>query len=152
MKRSQFRLSLLMMVGAAVISSSVAAQEHLEAVIRKYKNIKSADINVITQKDPKTLKLLQIITSITIRENLPQATAEILEAFEKDKPKAFQAIDGRTKGRVQPMYNFIVDKSFLTYALTEETDSVMITKIERPEEMIKTYRRIYRGEESEEGR
>lgn len=139
MKRNQLRFKMLV-VGAAVFSSSVFAQENLEAVIRKYKNVKSADINVITQKDPKSLKLQQIITTITIYENLPAATAEILDAFEKDKPNAYQAIEGRTNGRMQPFYNFIVAKSYLTYVMTEEENSVVITKIERPEEIVKAYR------------
>lgn len=125
---------------AVMLTGPVWAQKNLEAVIDKYKNLKSTDVNVVTQKDPQTLKLQQIVTTITIYENPPQVVAEILAAFEKDKPLSYQAIDVREKGRMQPFYNFLVDNSYLSYAMAEEEKSVVITKIERPKEQVSTRR------------
>ncbi len=141
MKRNRIACMWLA-VWAVMLAGPVWAQKNLEAVIDKYKNLKSTDINVITQKDPKTLKLQQIVTTITIYENVPQVAAEVLAAFEKDKPESYQAIDVREKGRMQPFYNFRVDNSYFSYAMAEDEKSVVITKIERPEEQISTRRKI----------
>lgn len=137
MKKNQMKCMLL--AGLAVLlSSPVFAQENLEAVIRKYKEVKSTDIHVITQKDPKTLKLQQIITTIAIHENVPAATTEILGAFEKDKPQSYQAIDGWSGGRLQPFYNFFTQGKYTSYAMSENEKSVTITKIERPDDEVKS--------------
>lgn len=133
MKKNQIKCMLL--AGLAVFLSSPAfAQENLEAVIRKYKDVKSTDLNVITQKNPETLKLQQIVTTITIHENVPAVTTEILAAFEKDKPKSYQAIEGRSRGRLKPFYNFLTQGKYVSYAMSENEKSVTITKIERPAE------------------
>lgn len=141
MKRN--RISCIWLALWAVMLTGPAwAQKNLEAVIDKYKNLKSTDINVITQKDPKTLKLRQIVTTITIYENPSQVVAEVLAAFEKDKPGAYQTIDVREKGRMQPFYNFLIDNSDVSYGMDEGEKSVTITKIERRKEQAGTHRKI----------
>lgn len=133
MKKNQM-LCMLLAGWAALFSSPVFAQENLEAVIRKYKDVKSTDINVITQKDPETLELQQIVTTVTIRQNVPAVATEILAAFEKDKPKAYQAIEGRSGGGdLRPFYNFLSEGKHVSYAMGRDKNSVTITKIERPD-------------------
>lgn len=128
---------------AALLSSPAFAQENLEAVIRKYKDVKSTELNVITKKNPETLKLQQIITTITIHENVPAVTTEILAAFEKDKSKSYQAIEGRSGGRsIEPFYNFFTQGKYISYAMRQEENSVTITKIERPDTKAKPDRKM----------
>lgn len=127
-------LCMLLAGWAALFSSSAFAQENLEAVIRKYKDVKSTDINVITQKNPETLELQQIVTTVTIHQNVPAVGTEVLAAFEKDKPKAYQVIEGRSGGDdLQPFYNFLSGGKHISYSMDRNKNSVTITKIERPD-------------------
>ncbi len=92
---------LLLLIGS--ICAEVSAQENIEAVIRKCESMESVNMTVVRNRDPKTKKLQQTITSISIKNN-PALVNELVAALKKDEPNATQAIDRKKNGKIVPQY------------------------------------------------
>lgn len=123
-------MACLLLAGS--FSMDLSAQEHLAAVVKKCEAIESVDIRVIHQRDPATKKLQQVIKSLDINKS-PAIVNEILSAFEKDKERAVQAIDGKTNGKLMPQYYTFSDgKINVSYSVSiSDSGDVNLTVIEQ---------------------
>lgn len=101
MKTKKMILSALLLVAGAA-STNVFAQEHLEAIVKKCEKLDNVQIQVIYNRDQNTKKLEKTIKSISFQDE--KLLNEFLDAFEKDKEKAYKMAEQKINGKMQPSF------------------------------------------------
>lgn len=101
MKTKKIILAAFLLVAGAA-STEVFAQEHLEALVKKCEKLDNVQMQVIYNRDPNTKKLEKTIKSINFQDE--KLLNEFLDAFEKDKEKAYKMAEQKVNGRMQPSF------------------------------------------------
>jgi Domain of unknown function (DUF5024) len=113
MKTKKIILAAFLLVAGAA-STEVFAQEHLEALVKKCEKLDNVQMQVIYNRDPNTKKLEKTIKSINFQDE--KLLNEFLDAFEKDKEKAYKMAEQKVNGRMQPsFYRFSDGKKDIGY-------------------------------------
>ncbi|MDR1369751.1 MAG: DUF5024 domain-containing protein [Dysgonamonadaceae bacterium] len=102
-------IAIILLIGG--LTNDLIAQEHLKAVIKKCESADNVDVTVVRQKDKETLKVKQSITTIRIPFS-HKLTDEILAAFEKDEPSAYEVIYSKKNGKIVPQFFRFKNVSF----------------------------------------
>jgi len=115
MKRIGFIMTLFFIVSS--FTARLAAQENLDALVKKCETMDSVDINYVRAKDEKTKKLETKIINITIKNNQALIN-QFLEAFKKDEINANNVIEDKKGGRIISLFYQFADD---TYSFTSGT-------------------------------
>jgi hypothetical protein len=134
MKAKQTITSCLFVLLAGLFSSCATAQDNLNALVKKCESMESVDMNIVYQKDKETKKTQQVIKSLTIENNKDLVT-KFLEAFKKDKEKAYTVIENKQNGKIVPsFYRFSTGNTDISYSFSLDDDAnASVSVIERPE-------------------
>ena len=127
MKRNVLIVTLLFIVSS--FSVKLAAQENIEALLKKCETMSSVDMTVISRQNPETKKLERETVSLTICED-PKLVNEFISVFEKDKEKAIRVNENRKGGKIITLaYEFEnVRYSISQTRNKEQCISISITK------------------------
>ena len=127
MKKNVCIMALLFIVSS--FSVKLAAQENIEALLKKCETMPSVDMTVMSRQDPKTKKLERETVSLTICED-SKLVNEFIAVFEKDKDKATRVTENRKGGKIITLaYEFEnVRYSISQTRNKEQCTSISITK------------------------
>jgi DNA integrity scanning protein DisA with diadenylate cyclase activity len=127
MKKNVCIMALLFIVSS--FSVKLAAQENIEALLKKCETMPSVDMTVMSRQDPKTKKLERETVSLTICED-SKLVNEFIAVFEKDKDKATRVTENRKGGKIITLaYEFEnVRYSISQTRNKEQCISIIITK------------------------
>ena len=126
-------IALLFFTGCFI--ANLSAQDNISALIKKCEKMSSVDMSYIINKDPKTKKVINNITTITIK-NDPGLVKEFIAAFEKDKDNAY-SISGSVKNglSIPSNYKFSSEKDnhiSCTIAISDNNADASISYRESP--------------------
>lgn len=138
MKTRSMILAAALIVGGAV-ASSIQAQKHLDALVKRCESMDKVNVEVILSKDKKTRQLERSIKTISFSsKDNPQLLNDFLEAFKADQNEAYKVSDRSVKGKVYPsFYRFDDGKTDVLYTASFTANNfygsndVVITRIER---------------------
>jgi len=91
--------------------NTVSAQDNLKALMIKCENMDDVSISIVHQRDRETKETKQIVKSFSFTNNKALAD-EFLNAMQKDKDEAIQAIETKHKGKVIPSYYQFADGDY----------------------------------------
>ena len=139
MKKMTLVLSLLIL---GSFSLQLSAQESIKVLIKKCEKTESAEVTYVIQKDPKTGKQLNYLTTVKIK-NDDNLVNELLQALEKDKDNAYMAQGSIKNGVPIPSnYEFFDGKHLYTschISLSQATSGATITYRESSKKPVRVY-------------
>ena len=139
MKKMTLVLSLLLF---GAFSLPLTAQASIKTLMKKCESMESVEVTFITKKDPKTGKLQSSLTTVKITNNA-NLVSEFLQAFEKEREKAYTAQGSIKNGVSIPSnYEFYDGKEFYTscrVSLSKDKSGATITYGESPNRPVRAY-------------
>lgn len=114
MKKYQIYL-LMLFICIGMGTTGLYGQQNLENWVKKCEKNESIDMTYISSKDPKTKKETRKSIQIKFKDN-DSLRKELVDAFNKDKDKAFKVSMQRTNGVTGPGFcHFKVGNNQIRY-------------------------------------
>ena len=123
MKKNVWIMTLLLIVSS--FSMKLAAQENLDALVKKCETMESVDTNIMRTRNSETKKIERETINIKFCKN-PALLNEFVTAFKKDAEKAVRANENRKGGRVISLYYQFENVRYTLSQKDEECISISV--------------------------
>ncbi|MDR1676473.1 MAG: DUF5024 domain-containing protein [Tannerella sp.] len=124
-KRWMAVMALLLAGGAWM---EPAAQETIDALVKKCESLDKVKVNIVRNRDPETKEVTRSIVSILIPLQSHQALIDgFVAAFQKEKENAEQELENRENGKLISLFYRFEKKS---YSLSMNNGEAVVSIIE----------------------
>jgi hypothetical protein len=125
MKVKKRWIAVITLLLAGGVGMKSAAQESIDALVKKCDSLENVEINIVRNRHPETKELTRSIVNITIPASNQALIDDFLAAFHKEREQAKTEMENRNAGKtVSLFYRF--DKKSYSFSLSSRHASVRI--------------------------